>query len=185
MGVVTVGALMLGAGTTAHAQAPAAAPAPMPAARPDPDSIPDTEKLALSTKAISSMRSGLSEVMKRLDEARRSRDVVKLNCVNEKLTELKGLLRISEQADVALQQAVASRNEVGVRHEFTKVDIAGTRAQSLQRESSQCIGQLAFRTDENLSVEVEEPADLFGTDPTRPAAVEPITSRAPPASPSL
>lgn len=183
-GIVALGALALGVGPAASAQAPVAALETAPAERPDPDAIPDSQKLALSTKAISSMRAGLSNVMKSLDEARRSRDVVKLNCVNEKLTELKGLLRISEQADVALQEAVATRNEVGVRHEFTKLDIAGSRASTLQRESAQCIGQLAFRTDENLSVEVEEPDDLFGTDPTRPAEVTPITSRAPPASPT-
>ncbi len=184
MGVAALGALSLCA-FPASAQAPAAAMESAPAERPDPDAIPDAQKLALSTRAIAKMRAGLASVMKSLDEARRSRDVVKLNCVNEKLTELKGLLRISEQADVALQEAVATRNEVGVRHEFTKLDIAGGRADTLQRESSQCIGQLAFRTDENLSVEVEEPADLFGGDPTRPAEVAPITSRAPPASPTL
>ncbi|HLT30868.1 MAG TPA: hypothetical protein VK013_12550 [Myxococcaceae bacterium] len=156
----------------------------VPSARTDPDSLTDGEKLQQSTRTIASMRADLTQVLKSLDDARASRDVVKLNCVNEKLTELKGLLRISEQADVALQEAIAARDEVAVRHEFTKLDIAGSRGRSLRSESARCIGQLAFQTDENLMVEVEEPESVFADDPTRPSADVPLTQRAPPASPT-
>lgn len=167
-------------GSGAAAQAPDEAPA----ARTDPDSLTDGEKLQQSTRTIASMRGDLTQVLKSLDDARASKDVVKLNCVNEKLTELKGLLRISEQADVALQEAIATRDQVAVRHEFTKLDIAGSRGRALRGESARCIGQLAFQTDENLMVEVEEPESVFRDDPTRPTTDEPLTLRAPPASPT-
>ena len=55
------------------------------------------------------MREILSRVLKHLEEAREERDVIKLNCVNEKLTAIKGLLKISEQADVSMQEALARR----------------------------------------------------------------------------
>ena len=186
LGVATLMAMPVWA--QGGAQPAQAAPPPSESAEPsrrDPDTLSDAEKLRISTNAISRMRTSLRDVLGSLEEARRSRDVVKLNCVNEKLTQMKGLLRISEQADVALQEAVATKNEVGVRHEFTKVDIANDRVDSLSRESSQCIGELAFRTDENLTVSVEEPEDYFGSDPTRPEAQPPVTVRPPPASPSL
>lgn len=166
-------------GTPAFAQVPEEPPA-----RIDPDTLSDAEKLQQSTRTISTMRGDLAQVLRSLDEARASKDVVKLSCVNEKLTELKGLLRISEQADVALQEAVATRDEVATRHEFTKLDIAGSRGSALRNESARCIGQLAFQTDENLRVEVEEPESAFADDPTRPGAEQPLTVRAPPASPT-
>jgi hypothetical protein len=147
--------------------------------------VPDPQKLERSSKALATMRTALREVLEKLEEARRTKDVVKLNCVNEKLTQIKGLLRISEQADVGLQEAVARKETTASEHEYTKVMIAQQKVAQLRSETEECIGQLAFRTDENLSVEVEEPRDLPGGDPTRPPPPEDVIVRPPPASPTL
>lgn len=145
--------------------------------------VPDPEKLERSTAALGDMREVLRQVLEKLEEARRTKDVVKLNCVNEKLTQIKGLLRISEQADVALQESVARRDSAASEHEYTKVTIAQQKMVQLRAEAEECIGQLAFRTDENLSVEVEEPKNLPGGDPTQPQGPVDVDVRPPPASP--
>src|SRR5215472_6589442 len=147
--------------------------------------VPDAEKLKRSNAAVGRMRSVLTEVLGRLEEARATKDVVKLNCVNEKLTQVKGLLRISEQSDVALQEAVAKKDATAAEHEYSKVSIAKNKVDQLRSEAEQCIGQLAFRTDENLTVEVEVPSGLPTEDPTNPPPPPPPTSRPPPASPIL
>ncbi len=147
--------------------------------------VKDPDKLERSAKALGTMREVLREVLEKLEEARRTKDVVKLNCVNEKLTQIKGLLRISETADVALQEAVTRKDSTSGEHEYTKVMIANQKVAQLRSETEECIGQLAFRTDENLSVEVEEPRDLPGGDPTRPPAPPDVLIRPPPASPTL
>jgi hypothetical protein len=183
-------AMLLVAGTSAAQDArPSGAQRPGPAV-PGPtlqkaSEVPDKEKLERSTQALASMREALREVLEKLEEARSTKDVVKLNCVNEKLTQIKGLLRISEQADVALQEAIARKEVTASEHEYTKVMIAQQKVAQMRAEAEQCIGQLAFRTDENLSVEVEEPKDLPGGDPTRPPPPDDIIQRPPPASPTL
>jgi hypothetical protein len=165
---------------------PAARPASAPVAAmglEKASDVPDGQKLERSTKALAAMREVLRDVLGKLEEARRAKDVVKLNCVNEKLTQIKGLLRISEQADVALQEAVSQGENTSSEHEYTKVMIAQQKVAQLRAEAEQCIGQLAFRTDENLSVEVEEPRNLPGGDPTQPAPIQDILIRPPPSSP--
>lgn len=147
--------------------------------------VKDPEKIERSSKALVGMRSVLREVLEKLEEARRTKDVVKLNCVNEKLTQIKGLLRISETADVALQESVTRQDSTSSEHEYTKVMIANQKVTQLRSETEECIGQLAFRTDENLSIEVEEPRDLPGGDPTRPPPPPEVIVRPPPASPTL
>jgi hypothetical protein len=174
--------LLLGAGL-ARAQGPATKP-PAPPTLEKAADIPDPEKLTRANSAVSSMRSALTDVLGRLEEARATKDVVKLNCVNEKLTQVKGLLRISEQSDVALQEAVSKRDSTAAEHEYSKISIARNKVAQLRTESEQCIGQLAFRTDENLTVEVEVPSGL-PEDPTNPPPLAPPTSRLPPASPIL
>jgi hypothetical protein len=145
--------------------------------------VPDAQKLSRSAAAVSQMRGTLKVVLGKLEDARNTKDVVKLNCVNEKLTQVKGLLRISEQSDVALQEAVSKKDEPTADHEYTKVTIAQSKVEQLRSEAEQCIGQLAFRTDENLSVEVLVPTDLPGGDPSNPPPPTPATVCPPPASP--
>lgn len=146
--------------------------------------VPDGEKVRRSSEALTRMRDVLKDVLGKLEEARNTKDVVKLNCVNEKLTQIKGLLRISEQADVTMQESIAKGEKQSGEHEFTKVMIARQKVEQLRGEAEECIGQLAFRTDENVIVEVEEPEGL-PEDPTQPPPPPPVVSRPPPASPTL
>jgi hypothetical protein len=168
----------------AQAPTPVAPPGTQAPAIEKASEVPDPVKIEKSAASLQRMREVLKDVLGKLEEARNTKDVVKLNCVNEKLTSIKGLLRISEAADVALQEAVAKREPSAAEHEFTKVSIAHQKVDQLRAEAEECIGQLAFRTDENLSVEVETPADLPQTDPTLPAQPPPLTVRPPPSSPT-
>lgn len=177
--------LLVAGWAAAQGTRPAAPPAPPMPALQKASEVPDPEKLERSSKALTTMRSALREVLEKLEEARSTKDVVKLNCVNEKLTQIKGLLRISEQSDVSLQEAVARKETTASEHEYTKVMIAQQKVSQLRQETEECIGQLAFRTDENLSVEVEEPRDLPGGDPTKPPPPDEVIIRPPPASPTL
>ena len=147
------------------------------------DNVSDADKLQRSTEFLNQMRAGLKVVLSKLEEARASKDVVKLNCVNEKLTNIKGLLRISEQADISLQEAVAKKEEQGAEHEFTKVTIARQKIEQLKAESEQCVGQLAFETGPT-EVIVEYPTDLPGGDTTKNPPPPPVVNRPPPASPA-
>ncbi len=164
--------------TVSAAQAPTAAEAP------DASKVPDAQKIKDSASSVAGMRSSLKGVLSMLEDARTTKDVVKLNCVNEKLTQIKGLLRISEQSDVALQEAIARKETSSAEHEFTKVSIARSKVDQLRAEAEQCIGQLAFRTDENVNVDVEIPDDLPAGDPTSVTALPILDSRPPPASPT-
>ncbi|WPB74576.1 hypothetical protein KYC5002_36880 [Archangium violaceum] len=174
--------MVLANGLALAQTAPRPPPAPVAMSAEKASDVPDTQKLERSSKAIGSMREVLRDVLAKLEEARRAKDVVKLNCVNEKLTQIKGLLRISEQADVSLQEAASTRDPTSSAHEYTKVMIAQQKVAQLRTEVEKCIGQLAFQADENMAVEVEEPSNLPGGDPTQPAPVEGIVVRPPPAS---
>ncbi|HEY3445513.1 MAG TPA: hypothetical protein VGK67_04070 [Myxococcales bacterium] len=147
------------------------------------ENVPDPEKLQRSTEYLNAMRAGLKVVLGKLEEARASKDVVKLNCVNEKLTNIKGLLRISEQADISLQESVAKKESETANHEFTKVTIARAKVEQLKAEAEQCVGMLAFETGPT-EVIVEVPADLPQVDPTVNPPPPPPVNRPPPASPT-
>jgi hypothetical protein len=124
---------------------------------------PDQEKLEAAADNIARMKAALKLVLGRAEQARNEKDVVKLNCVNEKLTQIKALLKVAEQADVALHESLASRAGAG-EAEFSKVAITRTKVDRLRREAEECIGQLAYMVDQKTTVEVEQPAGLPGAE---------------------
>ncbi len=140
--------------------------------------------LEKAEKDVYRMRQVLKQVLARLEDARSEKDIVKLNCVNEKLTQIKGLLKVAEQADIALQESVARRDE-GAESDFAKVTIARSKVDRLRVETEECVGQLAYVVDDRTQVDVEVPKNLPSGDPTdRSPLPAPVLSRPAAASPS-
>jgi hypothetical protein len=120
----------------------------------------EQEKLDAAADNLSRMKSALKLVLARAETARAEKDVVKLNCVNEKLTQIKSLITVAERADIQLHESVAAK-EAG-EAEFSKIAIARTKVDGLRGEAEQCVGQLAYNVEERTTVEVEQPANLPG-----------------------
>ena len=145
--------------------------------------LSDPEKLDRASEFLTEMRSVLSSVIELLKNARAEKDVIKVNCVNEKLTNIKGLIRISEQADITLQEAVAKGEQDTATHEFHKISISHQKIRVLKTEAEQCVGELAFAVGKTtLEVEVDEnlvpdqdptDVDLPDTPVVRPPAASP------------
>jgi hypothetical protein len=147
------------------------------------EKLSDSEKLSRSSAIIAKMRQTLKEVLQKLTEAREQKDVVKLNCINEKLTQIKGFIKIGEQADLALQEAVAKSDSGAADHEYTKVEIAGQRVAQLRADTEACIGQTAFEgSNGQTHVDVTEPADLPSVATSPSPAGPPVVVTPPPAS---
>lgn len=160
---------------------PATPRASAPAARKVAQGPSDRHQLAQADENLDRMRQAARQVTGRLEDARKEKDIVKLNCVNEKLTQIKGLLKMSEQAKAAAEEAMARRDESAAT-EIQKIGVASDKADKLRSEAEQCIGQLAFAVDQRTVVEVELPKDLPDQDLTSGEPPPPILSRPPPAS---
>jgi len=184
-------AALLAAGPAAWGQDTAAPPndgsegtlaKPSSSSREEASRLTPRQMVDRSERYIDEMRKLLKEVLKILANARQEKDVVKLNCVNEKVTQVKGLLRVSEQSSINLQEDVAKQEIDDARHEYLKVAIAREKVQQLRAYAEQCIGQLAFVVDENTVVKVEVPENLPQEQPQVPS-IPPVVVRPPPASP--
>jgi hypothetical protein len=116
---------------------------------------------------VANQRKILARLTMLLIEARSAKDIVQLNCVNEKLTQIKGLLKISESGSAAMYEAIANNQEDVVNHEYTKITVAHQRCVTLGAEAEQCVGELAVYTGQTeVTVEIDE--DVTEKDPTEP-----------------
>lgn len=130
---------------------------------------------------LAEMRDALRRVTDLLGEANASKDIVQLNCVNEKLTQVKGLLRVSEESATKMYEAIASNMMDAVAHEYTKVSVAHQKVSVLRAEAEQCVGEFSVYTgDTEVTVEVDNDipeVDSTIVDPPPPGPeVPPVAS---------
>jgi hypothetical protein len=116
------------------------------------------EKVNGADVHLGKMKDTLKLALKRLKKARANKDIIQLNCVNEKLTQVKGLLRISEQARASLGEAMGQRDFDLVDHEFTKVSIAAMRIDNLRLQVEGCVGELSQYTGSTVADLVIDPS---------------------------
>jgi hypothetical protein len=101
------------------------------------------EELAQSDAILGRLQNGSSTVSKQLGEARNSRDVVKVLCLNDKLSQMDVALRSAQDRKASLTTAAQSNNTELANHEFTILTVLKNRADQLQAEANQCIGEEA------------------------------------------
>jgi len=138
----------------------------------DAASVPLEEKQSRVESMLAEQRKILARVSTLLKEARAAKDIVQLNCINEKLTQIKGLLKISENASVKMYEAISNNQADIINHEYTKISVAHQRCVTLGAEAEQCVGEIAVYTGQTeVTVEIDE--NITEDDPTRPAPVGP------------
>jgi hypothetical protein len=150
------------------------------------DVVADADRPRRAADAIQAMRASLRQVTTRVEDARNEKDVVKLNCVNEKLAQVKGLIKVAEQSENAFREAAATRDPAA-NAEYAKIMIAKGKVDALGGEAQQCIGQLAYVVDEKTTVEVLLPTnqpdrETSGSYRPTPSPSAPVVLRPPSAS---
>ncbi len=123
-------------------------------------------------------------VLSMLDEARRERDIIRVTCLNDKLTQINAHLRTLQSRRESLQEAVNTGDESRRNHEFTVITVLGQHFRTLEQEANACIGQDIFETGTTRVVVDIDPTtpeeDLVVQDPGQPD----VPFIPPPASPT-
>lgn len=81
-----------------------------------------------------------------LDEARRDGDIIRVTCINDKLTQVNANLRTLQQRVDSLTAAVDGGDANRGGHEYTVITVLAQKFQVLDQEANQCVGQDVFET---------------------------------------
>lgn len=117
-----------------------------------------------SEEMAEGMRTSLKHVLAMIEKARANRDVVLLNCLNEKLGQMKALVRVGEQSNVNLQEFLAKDQVEGAIHERRKIGLASEKVKNLSTEAEGCLGESGAVGGGRTVVTVDSPE--FPGDPT-------------------
>lgn len=162
--------------STVFAQGPAPAPIAPPSAGAPADVSVKQRPTLTPEEMVNQSRDyakSMNEVLKRIqvlqDQAKRDKDIIRLNCVTDKVVQVRVNISIAEQSIASLQEAV-TRNDEGERvHEFTRLTIVNQKVQVLGAEAENCIGEdLSFVGATKVDVEIDPNIPQY--DPTQPPA---------------
>ena len=102
------------------------------------------------------MRDQMSQGLEALSSARAEMDAIRLQCVSDKVTSMKGVLRISEDAFISLQEAMATRATERARYEFQKIRTSQNKMMDLNQAVRSCVGSESTTPGEGkLTVQVD------------------------------
>lgn len=105
------------------------------------ETLSPAEMRASVAKTIDELRGRLERFVELRKLARDSEDIIKLNCVNDKMLLFKQLVNITEEAQTNMAEAIAQGDEAGRNHNFNQVRLAKEKADELRREAEECIGR--------------------------------------------
>jgi len=129
------------------------------------------------------MRDTLKRITELQAQSKRQKDIIRLNCVTDKLVQSKVNLTIAEQSMAALQENIARADEGGRTHEFTRLTIINQKVTVLGAEAENCIGEdLSFVGATRVDVEIDP--NLPQIDVTQPGLPQIDAPRPPAASPT-
>ncbi|HEY2729379.1 MAG TPA: hypothetical protein VGK52_05510, partial [Polyangia bacterium] len=102
----------------------------------------------------------MTEISKRIsglqEQSKRQKDIIRLNCVTDKLVQAKVNMTIAQQAMSALQENISRADEGGRTHEFTRLTIINQKVTVLGAEAENCIGEdLSFVGATRVDVEID------------------------------
>jgi hypothetical protein len=89
------------------------------------------------------------------DIAKKKKDVIKLNCVNDRIIQIKAQRNIADDTNTQLQGALA-KNSDDRQQLFDQLNGVGTNVKQLREEANGCIGESELSKQES-GVEVDHP----------------------------
>jgi len=114
------------------------------------------------------------QIQAQSEQAKRDKDVIRLNCLLDKQTQVRINGNILDQTLQTLQEAVSRRDESGQLHEYTRVTIINQKAQVLQTEADACVGAETNYVGAT-KVLVEAPPGISDSPDQPPPANPPVT----------
>jgi hypothetical protein len=163
--VLAVLLLSASAGVIA-AQAAPSSPGPQRRTAPNTAEQTATARAAIQRGSVLAQR-----ISQMLEEARREADIIRVTCLNDKLTQVNANLRTAQARMTAFETATDPDQR---SHEATVLGVLGQKFQVLDQEATRCVGQDLYETGATkVQTDIDTAKLPFEQDVTTPVAPPP------------
>ncbi|MDP2344678.1 MAG: hypothetical protein Q8O67_27260 [Deltaproteobacteria bacterium] len=127
------------------------------------DDTPPEKFGQASNEALSAMRVSLQKGLDEVKKAREEKDAIRLTCVNEPVAAMKGVMRVAEDGNVDLQEALGASQVADARRAYRKVRKSKRRMDDLLTEAQNCTGADSSVSTTSVKLTIDE--DVIAIDP--------------------
>lgn len=121
-------------------------------------------KMKSAQASVEKMKATLKAALQQHEAAKAKNDILKVTCIEDQLSAIKGLLKISEDSIDALKEAIGRKDAELIDHQYDKVNIAASRVAGFGVEVEGCMGEASKYTGETVRETVIDP-DIRKDDP--------------------
>jgi hypothetical protein len=134
--------------------------------------LPNAAEQAAAARAAIQRGSVLAQrISAMLEEARREADIIRVTCLNDKLTQVNANMRTAQSRMSAFETATDPDQR---NHEATVLSVLGQKFQVLDQEANRCVGQDIYDTGSTrVQTEIDTAKLPFETDPSTPSQPPP------------
>jgi hypothetical protein len=137
------------------------------------------EMTTSSNELMANMRSMLRHVTQLHEKASKDKDIIKLNCVNDKLMPLKAQVNLAEASHHSIEIAISSSDDKGRYDAYAELIIDHDKVKDLRDEADACVGD-ALTYIGKTDVQVTGPTNpIVPGDGVFDPGIEPPTYRTP------
>ena len=135
------------------------------------------ETISRSKDAQDKMQDTMKDIVQLQEKARKGTDVIRLNCVTDKLQQVKGNISVSDGSMTKMNEALAKGDDDGRQHQYDKINILLQNVLVLGTEAKNCVGDDVSYIGGTVTDEIIDPGiptkdftafDLPALDTTRP-----------------
>jgi hypothetical protein len=137
-------ALLVLAGFAGHVQAQASAGTPTSTSTSTRRVAVDSAEQTANVRGVVQRGAVLAQRLSMmLEEARREADIIRVTCLNDKLTQTNANMRTAQTRLAAFESAPDTEQK---SHEATVLNVLGQKFQLLDQEANRCVGQDLYET---------------------------------------
>ena len=130
------------------------------------ESMSGPEQIEWVKNKTENARSIANRVQNLLDQARKEKDTLKIDCLDDKLTQIRVNLAGVEERTVSLELAVKAGDTVTANQQFTILKIYIAKIDGLAAEAESCVGDIDVLLGQTeTTVEIDD--DITPSDPSQ------------------
>lgn len=142
------------------------------AASPPTKRVVNSAEQAATARAVLQRAQVLAQrISQMLEEARREADIIRVTCLNDKLTQVNANMRTAQTRMSAYDNAADPEQK---NHEATVISVLGQKFQVLDQEANRCVGQDLYETGQTkVQTFIDTAMQPFDEDVATPAPPPP------------
>ena len=108
-----------------------------------------TEAQVRATEILQQIKTDYHDVLALQAQARFQKDVIKLNCVNDKLIQIKAEMNIADSAEQSVRLEIATGDKSAREMYFGQLNDSAGQIRGMRQEAAACLGKIELSNEES------------------------------------